>query len=554
MDLVEHTAVKQLSFTYPNEERQALSSLSLSISQGEFVVLAGQSGCGKTTLLKHLKKELLPVGMRRGEVFYNGMSMEDVADLVTAQEIGMVFQNPENQFVMDTVIQELAFSLENVGYSTAIIQKRIAELVSFIGFQDLLHQSVHKLSGGQKQLVNLAAVLVLQPKLLLLDEPTAQLDPIAAKEFLTLLKRIHEELGITIVMSEHRLDEVLPLADRVVFMESGNIIHDGAPKDVVQSLWSTSMFRPYIPQIPRLFLEYNHTELPFTVRDGQQEWEKFKQSLSSIEVPIPSSKGEKLLEAKAISFQYEKDSPIVLQHLSLSVQEGEWIGLVGKNGTGKSTLLTVLAGLQKCRRGKVLWKGKPIHKVSSNELYKEIGYVSQYPYYHFTHDTVWEELLTRALELRCSSPVETVENILEQFSISSIRNRHPHDCSGGEQQLIAISSVLLSNPCLLLLDEPTKGIDPEKKEELGHLLQGLQKKGTTILMSTHDIEFAAKFVNRCMMLFDGQVIMEEAPQQFFSENFFYTTAINRLIRKQLPYALTWEDVIKACPNGMLALS
>lgn len=549
--MVAHAEIKDLAFTYADENVQALTDVSLTVFQGEFIVLAGRSGCGKTTLLKHFKKELLPIGKRTGSMYYNGASLLEMPDLLSAQEVGMVFQNPENQLVMDTVIQELAFSLENVGLETKVIQKRIAELISFLGFQDLLHQSVHTLSGGQKQLVNLAAVLVLQPKLLLLDEPTAQLDPIAAKDFLGLLKRINEELGITIIMSEHRLDEVIPLATRVVFMDAGRIMYDGIPQHVISKMWALEESRSFIPQIPRLFLEWGIEKIPFTVREAQTQIH----SELPIEYEVPAisqaETKEVMLQAKHISFQYEKNSPFILQDLTLSIEQGKWTALVGKNGTGKSTLLTILAGLNKARRGKVRWNGTEIHKMKSKERFEKIGFVSQHPYYHFTFETVWDEVFERANELYGDRGKEIAEEMLNRFWLYSIRNRHPHDCSGGEQQLIALCTALLSKPQLLLLDEPTKGLDPEKKERLGELFQALQKEGTTIVMATHDIEFAAKYVDHCMMLFDGKVIMDDAPKKFFSDNFFYTTSINRFIRKQLPYALTWEDVYQVCPNDML---
>ncbi|OTY63313.1 cobalt ABC transporter ATP-binding protein [Bacillus thuringiensis serovar yosoo] len=549
--MVAHAEINNLSFVYADENEYALQHISLSVQKGEFIALAGGSGSGKTTLLKHFKKELLPIGTRSGEIFYEGVLIEEVADLLSAQEIGMVFQNPENQIVMDTVIQELAFSLENIGLPSHIIQKRIAELISFLGFQDLLHQSVHTLSGGQKQLVNLAAVLVMQPKLLLLDEPTAQLDPIAAKEFLGLLKRINEELGITIILSEHRLDEVIPLATRVVCMDNGRIMYDGSPKIVITDMWGVETFRPFIPQIPRLFLEWNVRDIPFTVREAQMKMNDFA-AISYVNEPIAQSeKQEVILSAEHISFQYEKNSPLILHDLSVSIEKGKWVALVGKNGTGKSTLLTILAGLQKARRGKVKWNGKVIHKIDSKERFKSIGYVSQHPYYHFTFDTVWDEVYERARELYGEQGKEIAENTLKQFWLYSLKERHPHDCSGGEQQLLALCTTLLSKPTLLLLDEPTKGLDPWKKERVGELFRKLQKEGTTIVMATHDIEFTAKYVDQCMMLFDGTVIMNDAPKEFFSGNFFYTTSINRFIRKELPYALTWEDVYEACPNDML---
>ncbi|KXY34382.1 ABC transporter ATP-binding protein [Bacillus cereus] len=457
MDMVAHAEIKNLSFIYADENEEALQHISLSVQKGEFIVLAGGSGSGKTTLLKHFKKELLPIGTRSGEIFYDDVLLEEVPDLLSAQDIGMVFQNPENQLVMDTVIQELAFSLENIGLPSHIIQKRIAELISFLGFQDLLHQSVHTLSGGQKQLVNLAAVLVMQPKLLLLDEPTAQLDPIAAKEFLGLLKRINEELGITIVLSEHRLDEVIPLATRVICMNNGRIVYDGSPKTVIANMWEVEKFRPFIPQIPRLFLEWNVEDIPFTVREAQMKMNDFS-AISYRDGQVEQcEKQEVILSAEHISFQYEKNSPLILRDLTMNIEKGKWTALVGKNGTGKSTLLTILAGLQKARRGKVKWSGKVIHKIDSKERFKSIGYVSQHPYYHFTFDTVWEEVYERASELYGEQGKEIAENMLKQFWLYSLKERHPHDCSGGEQQLLALCTTLLSKPTLLLLDEPTKG-------------------------------------------------------------------------------------------------
>lgn len=551
MDMVAHAEVKNVSFIYADEDVEVLADVSLSVTHGEFIVLAGESGCGKTTLLKHFKKELLPIGKRRGDIFYEGVHLQEIPNILSAQEVGMVFQNPENQLVMDTVIQEMAFSLENMGLSSHMIQKRIAELISFLGFQDLLHQSVHTLSGGQKQLVNLAAVLVLQPKLLLLDEPTAQLDPIAAKDFLSLLKRINEEFGITIVMSEHRLDEVIPLASRLICMENGRIKYDGKPAAVVANMWQHEKMHPFIPQIPRLFLEWNVGSIPFTVREAQSHLR------SGMVIEKQSEKQAKqedvILEADHISFQYEKHSPFILQDLTLCIERGKWIALVGKNGTGKSTLLTVLAGLQKARRGKVRWNGEAIHKLHSKERFQQIGYVSQHPYYHFSCDTVREEIFERARELYGAEANVVTENMLDRFWLRSICERYPYDCSGGEQQLLALCIALLSKPSLLLLDEPTKGVDPAKKEKLGRLFQALQREGTTIVMATHDIEFAAKYVDQCMMLFDGKVMINDAPKEFFSGNFFYTTAINRFIRKRLPYALTWEDVYEACPNDTLLL-
>ncbi|MGX7419946.1 ABC transporter ATP-binding protein [Carnobacterium gallinarum] len=538
--------IKDLSFTYPEEKAAALVMNSLVIEEGDFLVLAGSSGSGKTTLLRHLKKELWPIGQRTGSLLYQDELYQNLSDSRSATEVGMVFQNPENQIVMDNVMSELAFSLENIGCPPKTIEKRIAELISFLGFQDLLQQSIHTLSGGQKQLVNLAAVLILQPKLLVLDEPTAQLDPIATRDFLGLLKRIHEELGITIVMSEHRLDEVIPLATRLVVMDQGKIIENSQPITAIKQLWQTASKRLFIPQIPRLFLEIQSEYLPFSVLAGQRQLPALRSDLSAEMKQKQEGEKEKkqdFLVAKAIAFQYEKNGHFILRELNFSAEKGEWIGIVGKNGTGKSTFLMIVAGLLNPRRGKVTFNGENLTKIALKRRYERIGYVSQNPAYHFAYDTVFDEFYQRSLQLNLSQPEQVANEMLKELEIEHVTRRHPLDCSGGEQQLVALGLALLSKPEILLLDEPTKGLDPVRKHHLSIVLTRLKEAGTTIVMATHDMEFAASYGTRAALLFDGKILSEGLVHDFFSDNFFYTTAINRLVRRELPRALTWEDVI-----------
>lgn len=535
--------IKNLNFTYPDEKEPALVMNSLVVEEGDFLVLAGSSGSGKTTLLRHLKKELWPIGQRSGEIFYQNESYQELSDVQSATEIGMVFQNPENQIVMDNVMGELAFSLENIGCPPKIIEKRIAELISFLGFQDLLEQSIHTLSGGQKQLVNLASVLILQPKLLVLDEPTAQLDPIATRDFLGLLKRIHEELGITIVMSEHRLDEVIPLATRLVMMDSGKMIENSEPVTAIKKLWEVPDKQLFIPQVPRLFLEMGSQALPFSVLAGQRALPSLSYPVNEMKMEVEKEHKPHFLVAKSIAFQYEKNGRFILRELNFSIAKGEWIGIVGKNGTGKSTFLMVLAGLLNPRRGKVTLEGKSLNKIDLQKRYERIGYVSQNPAYHFAYDTVFDEFYQRGLQIDLKDPELAAREMLTELAIEHVAGRNPLDCSGGEQQLVSLGLALLSNPEILLLDEPTKGLDPVRKYHLGLLLKRLKDAGTTIVMATHDMEFAAAYGTRAALLFDGKILSEGYVQDFFSDNFFYTTAINRLVRKQLPRALTWEDVM-----------
>lgn len=538
--------IKNLNFQYALSQETNLKNINVDIETGDFITLAGSSGSGKTTLLRQLKKELWPVGNRSGEILFNGQSLEDLSASDSAEKIGMVFQDPDSQLVMDTVIQEIAFSLENIGEDSGTIQRKIAELVSFLGFQDLLYTSVHDLSGGQKQLVNLAAVLILQPDLLLLDEPTAQLDPISTKEFINLLQRIHDELGITIVISEHRLDDVLPMSNKVWLMSEGEIIYQGQTKDGILEMWQHEDLTAFIPSVPRLFLNQHLVkpteELPLTVVTGKRALIDNQITLEQKSFTPDVEATPTILAVKEVSFQYEKNSPYVLEGLSMEVHQGQWLSIVGKNGTGKSTLLKVLMGILTPRRGRISFQQKPLKKWNQTELFNAIGYLSQKPSDHFSFESVEQEFVQRAKQLNYPNPEQAANEMLTQLGIQKLIQQNPYDTSGGEQQLIALGIILLSHPKVLIMDEPTKGLDPAKKQGLGNLLKQLQKQGLTIIMASHDMEFSALFSDKCALLFDGMVTSMEEPHTFFAHNFFYTTAINRMVRYQLPLALTWKEI------------
>ncbi|MGN7763108.1 ABC transporter ATP-binding protein [Paenibacillus sp. 22594] len=582
---MEILTAQQLSFSYPEEDRDSLHELSFTVEEGEFVVLLGPSGGGKTTLLRHLKRELAPVGKVSGTIAYKGQSLSDLPAELAAGEIGMVFQNPDAQIVMDTVWHELAFSMENMGYPPAVMRSRLAEIAGLFGLEPLLYRSIHELSGGQKQLLNLASVLLLQPKLLLLDEPTSQLDPVAAREFIQTLHRLNEELSVTVIISEHRLEEVLPLADRVLLLEEGELRFQGTPRDFVRQAGKEpdSTHMAYLPTASRLFLALAPdagsapTEsIPLTVREGKR-WlhsldgiaaskdtyatsggagsavhtartlagtaEGFRahedpvSTVSSADasrtVPAPSS--DLLLSCREVTLRYTKDGAEVLKKLSLSLYRGELLAIMGGNGAGKSTLLHVMNGLLKPQRGKVaLGKG-----ITS-------GFLAQNPLLYFSYDTVQEELKHMAdyAGLSGERAEREISRLLETFQLENLLLSHPHDISGGQQQKLALAMVMLLAPDILLLDEPTKGLDPGAKERLAALLGDLRHQGVSIVLVTHDVEFAARYASRCAMLFDGGITSEGAPAEFFSSNYFYTTVVNRMVRDLLPQALTIEDVMK----------
>ncbi|WP_410513643.1 ATP-binding cassette domain-containing protein [Paenibacillus sp. BR2-3] len=540
---------ERLSFRYPDQERDSLHELSFTLKEGEFVVLCGPSGSGKTTLLRHLKRELAPVGTRSGGLWYKGQPLDELRPETAAEEIGMVFQNPEAQIVMDTVWHELAFSMENMGYPPAVMRSRLAEIAGLFGLEPLLYKPVHELSGGQKQLLNLASVLLLRPKLLLLDEPTSQLDPVAAREFIHMLHRLNEEMSMTVIISEHRLEEVFPLADRVLLMEQGSLKAEGTPRELVHWLGQEGpqSHVSYLPTASRLFLALSpeeeritETVVPLTIREGKRWLQNragmLKNTGGAETVAInesPRKSKDSLLTCFEVTFRYEKNGPEVLKKLSLSLYRNELLAILGGNGAGKSTLLQLMAGLSRPQRGRLtLAKGITA------------GYLAQNPLLYFSQDTVSGELLhmARYAELSESHAQQEIAKLLDLFQLHEIYDSHPLDISGGQQQKVALAMVLLLSPGILLLDEPTKGLDPGAKERLATLLKLLCDEGKSVVIVTHDVEFAAKYASRCAMLFDGSITAEGSPEIFFSANYFYTTAVNRIVRDWLPQALTIEDV------------
>ncbi|QUG42380.1 energy-coupling factor ABC transporter ATP-binding protein [Psychrobacillus sp. INOP01] len=540
--------IDNVSFTYPNEANPILKNINLDIQQGEFIVLIGQSGCGKSTLLRHFKRELRPHGTMTGNIFYKDRDLEQLNTEVAAADIGYVFQNPDNQIVTDKVWHELAFGLENLGIDSPTIRRRVAEMANFFGIQKWFHHKTTELSGGQKQLLNLASIMVMQPKLLLLDEPTSQLDPIAALEFIQTLHRLNKELGITIILIEHRLEEVLPLADRVLIIEEGRILFDGQPKEILNALPANHAMITALPTATKIFHLLNGTgPIPLTIREGQR-WlsnQEYSFSPSNTLPTIIQNKTEIVLEANDIAFRYEKNGMDIVHHFNLQVKEQEFLTIIGGNGTGKSTVLSILTGLQKPYHGKIFLFSKALKSYSNKQLYQQyLTLLPQDPKTLFVQKTVRQELDDMAHLHKVTDA--KIQETIQLFKLTHLLNRHPYDLSGGEQQKLALAKLLLIEPKILLLDEPTKGLDAHAKEELADILRDLQAKGMTIIMVTHDIEFSAQHSNRCALFFDGSIVSEGEPRAFYSGNNFYTTAAHRISRDILSNAITCEDVVTLC--------
>lgn len=574
--------IQALSFEYPDGKR-ALEDISFSLFPGEFALMCGSSGCGKTTLMRLLKRELAPHGHMTGQLLYCGRPMADMSDRQAAQEIGMVMQQPESQIITDRVYQELAFGLESMGIKQEELRLRVGETANYYGINTWFERSTDTLSGGQKQLLALASVTAVGPRLLLLDEPTAQLDPIAAASFIDTVYKLNREMGITVLIAEHRTEELFERADSVLLMEKGRLLKKDTPRAVC-ARFASSLAAQGFPAAARLFAalekrssggpEMNsHTpgsaapdspvpegfvkegflpvtaenNIPMTVREGRAFMAELfdKAGLAqaancAAQESCAPRKEEQALELKGAWFRYEKDSPDVLKGVNFSAAFGEVFSLLGGNGSGKSTLFKVIAGLERAYRGKIAVLGRNIKKWDASLCCGGVALLPQDVSGVFVKHTVKEDMedLCRAQGI---VPQPKIDELCAQMGIEDLLDREPMDLSGGERQKCALCKLLLTSPQLILLDEPTKGMDAAYRSGLVKTVRGLAQKGAAVIIATHDTGFAAAVSDRCGLFFNGELLSVCSPRRFFSATRFYTTAASRITRDYLPCAVTVQQ-------------
>ncbi len=528
--------VENLSFSYPLTDSPAISKASFSVNKGELVAVCGATGSGKSTLLRMLKREITPLGEASGVISFEGVSLSELSPRKSSEAIGFVMQNPEHQLVTDTVWHELAFGLENLDIPQSEMARRIAEVSAYFGIEDWYDKRVSQLSGGQKQLLCLAAVMVMNPQVIVLDEPTSRLDPIAASEFISTIKKLNCELSLTVIISEHRLEEIIPVCDKLLVLENGSVTAFDTPQMVIPKL--DDKLLGAMPSAVRIFRAVGgRGTCPLDVRDGRQFIEaNFGNAVAELTDERCKHSERAAMHFENVYLRYERSLPDVLKNLNMTVFENEIFCILGGNGSGKTTTLSAAAGLVKPYSGAIEIFGKRLKNYKNQSLYQNcLTLLPQDVQTVFMKNTVREELEDANFEAE-----------MLPFDFAKLMNKHPYDLSGGEQQLVALAKVLATKPKLLLLDEPTKGIDADSKQRLLSIIRQLKANGLTIVIVTHDTEFACECADRCAMFFRGEIVSTAAPRDFFSQNNFYTTAVSRMTRGFYNNVVSVNDAVKLC--------
>ena len=530
----------RLSYSYPGAGEPVLRDVSLDIEEGEFILVMGPSGAGKSTLLRCLNG-LVPHfygGQVAGEVRVTERNPVALGPRGMADLVGFVLQDPEAQFVVDKVEDELAFALENQGVDPIVMRKRVEESLDQLSIAHLRHRSINTLSGGERQRVAIAAVMTFQPQVLVLDEPTSQLDPQAAEEVLDTLVKLNHDLGLTVILSEHRLERVVQYVDRILYLPGdGRPPVLDEPRTVLEQVELT-------PPLVTLAKALKWSPLPLTIKEGRRFARRFGASGRVVDAgQNPISPAPVTIAIEGLRFSYNGHP--ALQDVTLAVRHGEFVALMGRNGSGKTTLLKQLVGLLRPDRGSVRIEDGDSKRfldtrdTAVEEIIRTVGYVPQNPNALLFNDTVRQELnFTRR-----GHGLSDADNgeLLEVLSLTAHADRYPRDLSVGERQRVALASILVAGPQILLLDEPTRGLDYQQKEALTAFLLREKASGRTIIMATHDVELVAQCADRVILLGEGQVVVDGPVRQVMSESLVFASQINKLFRD--PALLTVQDVL-----------
>lgn len=496
------------SYRYPAAEQWAIEGIDLTIDPGEFVLICGDSGSGKSSFLRAVSG-LVPHhfgGEAAGEASISGQDLRDASAGALAAVCGSLFQDPESQTVMDSVRAEIAFPLENLGWEHAQIEIAVAETAQLLGVGGLLDRRTDELSGGELQRVVLAAALAARPAVLVLDEPTSQLDPVAADELLGTLTRLAHDHGTTVLLADHRVDRALSHADRVLLFDQGSVAIDAVPTDFLGAILRAPQRRHLVPALAELFALAGIDALPLDVRDARRELERLGVdpcglTLDAPAAASPESRAEPVLELGSLGYRYPRAGREALNEVDLTIRRGERVVLLGGNGAGKSTLLQLAQGLREPGAGSVDATG-------------EVALLLQNPNDYLIHTRVADE-----------APLES----LERFGVDHLRDCDPRDLSGGQRQRVALAIVMQRRPALLLLDEPSRGMGAGDKRSLAGLITEIARSGTAVLVATHDVEFAALFAERAVLLGNGHVLADAPAREVLGGGWHFSTSTARLL-------------------------
>ncbi len=542
--------LSHVTYWYPGREQPALRDVSLRVEPAEVILVVGSSGSGKSTLLRCLIG-LVPHfhgGTLAGRVEVDGKDTRTSHTHELAHAVGLVFQDPESQSVMTTVEREIAFGLENRGVPSAAISRLVEEALILLGLSHLRHASLATLSGGELQKVALAAVVATQPQLLLLDEPTSQLDPVSSEELLAAIRRLSEDTGSTIMLAEHRTERCLHLVTRVLYMEDGVLVEDADPQNF--AAWALDGHRGLLPPVARLFARRDSgrtaddLDLPMTVKDAHRLLVTYEEPKPHQRATAPpGSGGGIVLEARRLAIGYDPDEPL-LEGLSFALARGEAVALMGENGVGKSTLIRHFIGLARPLAGKVMLLGRDVGELTVAAAARDCALMGQNPNDLFVKDTVAEEIAFTldALGITGGQHDSLTAQIVAELDLEALLERNPRDLSGGERTRVALAATVCGDPTIVVLDEPTRGMDALHKAELAATVRRWAGAGRCVVLVTHDVEFAANVVERVIVLGDRGLLADGPTADVLDGSLFFSTQINRLLRRVLPGVLREDEI------------